>query len=796
MLRDVCLRSVIFVLVSAALEGAAFASDEQMSLARSEAMIKDAETRLADVVAMSRPDKPKTPEERLAVGELSLRQKDYAGAIAVFSQVVELFHQKKASESAHADALYFLAEAYFRDEQLLSARRHYKALAELATRGAYSTYAGRALGRLVDVALRTGRLDGLDFVFAELALLSGEDTSGSLAYAAGKAHFARRNYPNALTELKRVPERATFALRAGYLTGVVYTNEVVAGSAQPLSDQEREQLPTKAQRFGKAILQFQSVAQNKAASSDDQHVIDLAWMALARLFYESDELLDAADAYNHVGRTSPEFPIVLFELAWVYVRMQDYRRAEQALELLAVVSPETLSFAEGALLRADLMLRSKNFEGAREVYQSVKSRFEPAQGDISVFLVKTTDPAVYYDRLIEDRVGVRTEDDIPPVVMDWVREESEDQRVFALIDDVMRSRELIKDGQRMASKMETILTSSARAKAFPDLKLRLQHSLGILNELSQAKRALALGLEAADDSAYAGALGDARAKRRELMDRMKELPVTPSDFSRRETAGQEEWNGISQRIQQLTLETDRLQAVVNGLRRVLRDADKYGVVRSEEAKARFQREIEDNEQQIEIFKRLLTENKELLERGRIQIGFGDSRYVEDRKIRADFAKAFSKEVGFLSDGSGGGNGRDFVKRARPLLERGERVERRLRELIAGFEREVADGAVLLRQAVAEEAHNLRAFGEQLDGLDQNARLLVGEVAKRTFGLVRERLESIVLRADVGIVQQAWEVREHHREKVRNLQRKRSSEDQQLNAELEEVLHQGGGKDRP
>lgn len=796
MLRDVCLRGLVVALVSLAPRATAWALDEQAALARTESLVKDAEARGADIVAMQPPTKPQTPEERIAAGEVLLRQRDYGRAIAAFAQVVELYLQNKATESAHADALYFLAEAYFRDEQLLSARRHYKALAQLGASGAYAIYAGRALGRLVDVALRTGRLDGLDFVFAQLAILPREDASGSLGYAAGKAHFAKRDYAKALDELKRVPERAAFALRAAYLIGVVYTNQTVAGTGEALTEQEREQLPPRAQRFGKAILQFQSITQNKPASSDEQHVIDLSWMALARLFYESDDLLDAADAYNHVGRTSPEFPTVLFELSWVYVRMEDYRRAEQALELLAVVSPETLSFAEGALLRADLMLRSKNFEGAREVYQSVKSRFEPVRSDIAVFLAATTDPAVYYDRLIDDRVGIRTEGELPPVVMDWVREESEDQRVFALIDDVMRARELIKDAQRMASKMETILTSSARAKAFPELKLKLQHGLGLLNQLAQAKHAVALGFEDVDDAAFGGELGAYRSQRRKLMDGIEQLPVTASDFSRRETAGQDEWNGISQRIQQLTLETDRLQAVVNGLRRVLRDAEKYGVVRSEDAKARFQREIEEHEQEIEVYKRKLTEQKELLERGRIQIGFGDSRYVEDRKLRTEFEQAFGAEVKGLSSGSSSSSSRDFLKTAAPLLARCERVERRLKELVAGFEREVGEGAVQLRDAVAVETHNLRAFSEQLDGLDQHARVLVGEVAKRTFGLVQERLESIVLRADVGVAQQAWEVREHHREKVRTLQRKRSSEDQQLNAELEEVLHQGGGKKAP
>jgi hypothetical protein len=72
-------------------------------------------------------------------------------------------------------------------------------------------------------------------------------------------------------------------------------------------------------------------------------------------------------------------------------------------------------------------------------------------------------------------------------------------------------------------------------------------------------------------------------------------------------------------------------------------------------------------------------------------------------------------------------------------------------------------------------------------LDQQARVLVGEVAMKNFGLVRDRLKSIVLRADTGIVQQAWELREEQRIRVNNLQRERAREEQNLNDELREVL---------
>lgn len=767
------------------------ALDDAEALGRAEIAVRDAEKGLGEVATLARTDKPPTALERIAAGEVFLRQNDFKRAISAFAQVVELFVQGKASESSHADALYLLAEAYFRDDQLLSARRQYQALAELGHKPGYSLYAGRALGRLVDVALRTERLEGLDFVFTRLGELPTEDSSGSLVYALGKAHFARRHYAESSKALARVPEASAFTLQAAYLQGVIYVNLALEGQAV-VQSADADKIPEKARRFAAAIIQFQRLTQMPTRTADETHIVDLAWMALGRLFYETDCHLDSADAYNHVRRTSPEFSTVLLELAWVYVRMEDYKRAEQALELLSIVSPETLSFADGSLLRADLMLRSKEYDGALEVYQSVKSRFEPIQSDVDAFLKATVDPAVYYDRLIEDRIGIRTENDVPSVVMDWVREESEDQRVFALIDDVTRSRELVREAQRMARKMDDILRSSTRARAFPDLKLRLQHSLGLINQLSRAKRTLALGMEAVDDSAYSGELGQVRAQRRKLMERMGWLPVTVGDFSRRETTGQDEWNRVSQRLQQLSLETDRLQAVVNGLHRVLRDSEHYGVARSEEARARFEAEIEANERQVEVYRRRMAEYREQIERGRVQIGFGDSRYVEDRQVRDEFERAFSRELALIQAGAGGPKALEFAREAEPLIGRAAKVQTRLRQLIVGFEREVTEEAARLNEAIQVESEQLRAYTEQLDALDQHARLLVGEVAKRNFGLVRERLRSIVLRADVGVVQQAWEVREQHRERVRELQRVRATEEQKLNEEMKEVLQDGDG----
>ncbi len=93
--------------------------------------------------------------------------------------------------------------------------------------------------------------------------------------------------------------------------------------------------------------------------------------------------------------------------------------------------------------------------------------------------------------------------------------------------------------------------------------------------------------------------------------------------------------------------------------------------------------------------------------------------------------------------------------------------------------------------VQRETAAVVGYTIQLDKLDGEARKVVGEVAMRNFGFVRDRLRSIVLRADVGITEEAWEVREGQQTRVRNLQVVRAREDRTLKEELNEVLDDSG-----
>jgi hypothetical protein len=173
------------------------------------------------------------------------------------------------------------------------------------------------------------------------------------------------------------------------------------------------------------------------------------------------------------------------------------------------------------------------------------------------------------------------------------------------------------------------------------------------------------------------------------------------------------------------------------------------------------------------------------------VGFGDQRFVDDGQVRLAYREAIGNEVRLAGAGAAGGKLQAYASRIAPLLRSAEETDAKVDAAYAELEREVGKKTAEARETVTRETSNMVGYGIQLEKLDGEARLVVGEVAMRNFGLVRDRLRNIVLRADVGITEEAWEVREEQMTRVRNLTIERAREDRVLKEELNEVLDDSG-----
>ncbi len=724
-----------------------------------------------------------TAEQRLSNGELLFRMKDYNRASVVLSEILEEF----PNTTSYPDALWLRGETYYAQRDYLAARRDYRDLVDHGAEPRYETYFGKALARLVDVSLRLNDPpESLAPIFQKFNQVPPAQIDAALLYAKGKGYYRQGSWNDATATFSQVGNTSDYAHQARYFQGLVAMKAARASSGPDAASKTPAHTDYKP-----AIVAFRTVTDLPPDTPEHRHVIDLAWMAIGRLFYEMEQYQQAAEAYSKVARDSPEFDTMLYELAWVYVRLGDVDRAERALEVLAVADPDSEYIGDGTLLRADLLLRAGAFDRALQLYDGVRTQYEPMRAKVASFLDSTKDVSVYYERLAQQQLDLLDQNDqLPAIAVRWAREAEDGPLAFATIDDVNECKTLLRQSGLLVDKLTAQMSAPTRVRAFPELAAGEQEALGLLNRVSRARLALAHGLDEEEPSDLSGEIGSVRQQRRALMAAIEGLPVDPGDFAKRERQGVGQWNVLSQQLTARTNEVDSLQATVNGLRRLLSDGPSQGVARDPASVQRFQAELDANQHDLKLYRDEMAELRRQVEMGRAQIGLGDARYQNDAVARDQFRDALDREVQLAGGGVAGGGAQTFAGQARPLLAQARQYEGDLVSSINQLEAQVAERSGALQQKINTEKANVATYQAQLDGYDGEAHDLVGHVAERNFALVRDRLRGIVLRADVGITEQAWEVREEELDRVRSLQGERARQEQLLDEELKEVRDDG------
>jgi hypothetical protein len=252
-----------------------------------------------------------------------------------------------------------------------------------------------------------------------------------------------------------------------------------------------------------------------------------------------------------------------------------------------------------------------------------------------------------------------------------------------------------------------------------------------------------------------------------------------------------QWNTVSQELTRRGVEIDYLNATINGLRRMLKEDAQRGLARDPASVKRFNDELDENERVLKQKQDEVVELRRQIEIGRAQVGLGDARYQNDAQARVTFRDALEREVQLAAQGQAGSDAQRYAAKVQRALEQSRAVEDRLVQQFAQLEQQVAGRLGEVQAKVEAERLKINGYNMQLGELDREAHTLVGEVAKRNFLVVRDKIRGIVLRADVGITEQAWEVREEELERVHNLQTERAREEQLLDEELREVLDDAG-----
>ena len=99
----------------------------------------------------------------------------------------------------------------------------------------------------------------------------------------------------------------------------------------------------------------------------------------------------------------------------------------------------------------------------------------------------------------------------------------------------------------------------------------------------------------------------------------------------------------------------------------------------------------------------------------------------------------------------------------------------------------------MRGQVRTERDKVAYYRSELRDLNDEAEVVVGGVAFENLSNVRSRFQELILKADVGIIDVAWLLKEEHTARISEITKGRLKEMKALDDEFQEV--RSGAKDR-
>ncbi len=734
----------------------------------------DAQRLLADPVRPLDLKSETFVEERLTDGELYLRLEDYLRAAILLTDIVEHY----PTHRAYPEALFLLGESLFFADDYLGARRRYAQVIDRGGEPAFSPYLQSSLSRLIQIAIHTHDFRDVDSYFSRLDAIPSSTLSISTAYFRAKYLYNRAvpvddvlNAPSSsafrgvdqgrLEQARKgflgIPSGTEFSLRAKYFAGTIHT---LRGE------------------YLDAIAAFRGVMGHEPANEQEAEVLELTYLALGRLYYETEQLEQAVEAYRAVEQTSARFDQALFELAWTYIRMGDAIQAERTLEVLSVAAPNSPLNADGKVLRGDLLARNGRYDEADVVFDEVRATFGPIRDELEAKRNDHPDLHAYFRGVVRENLDDFDIDDfLPESARRWIELEGDYERALEVLSDLSEAKQLVEETNQLAERITAALSAPNRISVFADLRRQRERTTGLRNRAARARGAL-IEAESQARGAPAGQAAPVRTRRREVQAEVMEMPVDTEDFVDRDMERLVEFRAAERDLQGLRIEILGLEARIVASRAGLPAIDP----RKADPQA-LATQLAEHEGEIKEYEEQLTWIRRRLEVGRLHVGVGDRRYQADDVERRTFIDLVGRERKLT--GSGGPQYDEAFSRV-AALER--RLDQRDAELAAVVKRRVTQ----MLATVDDETANLKRYRNALGSLEGEAEDVVGAITYLNFNRVHDRFYDLVLRADVGKIDVAWARREDHRVRIDTLTRERARELQALDDEFRDVMDENQG----
>lgn len=716
-------------------------------------------------------------EEKVSEGQILLELKDYERAAILLFDAVETTGFDRST--VYDDAVNALAEALYGSANLVGARTYFRLLVERGSR----MYGQHAIVRLIEIAGRLNDYNSVDVYYDAYLKMSGASVRPEIAYVRGKQLVRAGRYDDAIAVLATVPRSNAAGLKAAYLLAVAYL-----GKGGP-------------DATARAVELFRSVGDSQARNADEKEVQELAWLAQGRLYYELGDLPRSSDAYQNIPRESAHFPDMLFEVTWTFIKRgqllqerpdqakAEFQKAVQALDILLIAAPGSRLGPDINILRGNLYLRLGEHDKASAAFEGVINDYRPTMEQLEVLMRERGDAKrLLNDIMAADEKKLTVDSLLPPLAAQWAQGQQAIDEALRVYKDLRVGKSEVEAARGVIDRLNRVLDSPNRVELFP--AVAEIHAASLLAR----DRALQLVAEVADLQGeilrpYAGTgYAEAVARRKALEKKFETIPKTTAGLSDRVNRITGRIDGLERDLFKLSIAIDSQLAVLAAINKYVVDLkgagklepadEEYWVANLNQVKAAVDQLKQEHDQ-------LATQ----IRRDREGLTLAGGSGSQESEIRAQLQQALQDEAALVN----AARAQAPSDLARTLTEI-DAVSVEIDGLVAraiGLTRRldeaVGQRADMIRRVITIEQGRLDGYERQVLAYENEAGDAAANAASLALKGVRDEFYDFVLRADVGLVDMAWQQKKEKSDEISRLVKKERAELKSMDQEFGEVL---------
>ena len=674
----------------------------------------------------------------------------------------------------YAAALYNLGEVFVQQGSDRQALHYYM---EIVTRRA-PLFLVEAVCRLIEIGDRQQRWDGLQEavgVVRQDGVLPAE-----VGYLYAKSLLRQGRTRDAEKELRTVPDGHPLTSKARYVQAVI--------------ELENGNIDT-------ALELFTKLSETDGSASADAKIIrDLAKINRGRIMLDVGQFAAAAQAYEKITAESSLVEAALYESAWSYVRQAsdttdealrsaNYQQALRRVEALLTGDESSPLLAEAQLLYANILLRLDRLPEAEKAFAQVVERYRPVRDRVD--LITLANQSLLHLLLTPAAPSDPSDDaTLPPLAGVFLQEQRDLNRALSLSRDVAASETWLGEARNIVLQLQSVFAAGQKVEESAPLKQAHLDQLAARNKLIRLteqlleieRKIVSPNLDAAKAQTWQALLAD----RAQMEPAYRALPRDQTDYAKRSNilpAALSPLREALQEVQQHLVEARQSIGALNAW--YLRKPEGFDAVTGKNFLARLDKERDNLREQESAW--LLLQDEINAQRGLAESA--PPEQAAELALRQRYIDNLEGERA-LFDSLPPPSDADARQSLAQVATARRSVAGYLAEL-DNLEKQLGKAAsrqmLVNRARLQKEEQSLRAYEAQLREVAGRANEVVQKIAVASVGQARKKINDIVMRGDVGIVDVGWALKEAQTREVNRLVGEQHDELQGLDNEFKDVM---------